>query len=709
MKSLNFLQSCLRHRLVLAVLALTAFSGSPVCAEPSPETIRISVDPRIELISIVFHLAGNREYNQCVVKSYNEDIRTHFAGVTSHSVVEFARQLNKDHGIHLNAPMSVAPYIDTDFQFRKSLDEWPWEVDSRWRKEDLQTFVDDLRDFADTSQFATFFEAHQDLYRTTVERMRELTNRYSLEKWINGFFGSDGETQLNLVVSLINGPNNYATRYQDGCGSEYYSIIGITSCDDSGLPVIGKDKMHIVAHEFSHSYANPIVEKNLDKLQSAGERIYPLVSKALERQAYGSWTSMMYESVTRACEASFLKTCVGEESHKDFIEREKQKGAFIWIEHMARLAQTYEESRDRYPTFESYFPEFIEFFNTYKHSPYDFPIAVSYAKPKTVCEDTTIDIGIDPRIELISIVFRLAGNGEYGECNVPAYDKIVEEYFAPYENHQAIQFAREIEDTSGIHMDAPISMALQLDERFQPRKAFSDWPWGIDKRWSQGDAQTFLAHLEDFVRDTQFEKFIESNKDLYDSIVRPHVEFMGRRELETWFYDFFGSYPDAKIHLVVSPLTGLNFYRGAYESGAKKERYFLIGVAGVDPQGVPTIHERWVGKIFEELSSAYLHPIVANHIREIRVNDQSKRHVHLLAGTWNDRVLQYAKIACLSYYVKGHFEDEVHRDFQDFHLNRGFVDLDKATELIARCTESRGGFNAYFDEFCKFLDGRSSS
>jgi hypothetical protein len=31
-------------------------------------------------------------------------------------------------------------------------------------------------------------------------------------------------------------------------------------------------------------------------------------------------------------------------------------------------------------------------------------------------------VGVDPRVELMSVLFRLAGNNEYNQCSIPAYD-----------------------------------------------------------------------------------------------------------------------------------------------------------------------------------------------------------------------------------------------------------------------------------------------
>jgi hypothetical protein len=51
-------------------------------------------------------------------------------------------------------------------------------------------------------------------------------------------------------------------------------------------------------------------------------------------------------------------------------------------------------------------------------------------------------IGVDPRVELFSVLFRLAGAPEYQQGRVPAYAQTVDAWFAPYRNHDVVQYAR---------------------------------------------------------------------------------------------------------------------------------------------------------------------------------------------------------------------------------------------------------------------------
>jgi hypothetical protein len=59
------------------------------------------------------------------------------------------------------------------------------------------------------------------------------------------------------------------------------------------------------------------------------------------------------------------------------------------------------------------------------------------------CQDL-IEVRIDRRFELMSIVFRLADFSEYRMGNVTDYNEAVDRFFSPFKEHAAVRMAREI-------------------------------------------------------------------------------------------------------------------------------------------------------------------------------------------------------------------------------------------------------------------------
>ncbi len=72
---------------------------------------------------------------------------------------------------------------------------------------------------------------------------------------------------------------------------------------------------------------------------------------------------------------------------------------------------------------------------------------------------------VDERIEILSIVFRLAGNQEYSSAIFKRYVDRINEYYDPFKEHELITFVKKIKNENGIGYDAVMSMAIHLDDK----------------------------------------------------------------------------------------------------------------------------------------------------------------------------------------------------------------------------------------------------
>ena len=99
-----------RARLPCALACAVALVSCvwPNGAFAQPGTFSVRVDSRVELLSLVFRLAGAPEYNACRLKGYETDEDEAFGRYKSHAAVRLARQLHDEHGIGFDAVMSFA-------------------------------------------------------------------------------------------------------------------------------------------------------------------------------------------------------------------------------------------------------------------------------------------------------------------------------------------------------------------------------------------------------------------------------------------------------------------------------------------------------------------------------------------------------------------------------------------------------------------------
>lgn len=351
----------MRWRITAALLALFLCPTSSVLAQ----AYRIGVDPRVELMSIIFRLAGNNEYTQGRVPSYLNAIDRYFGPYRDHKAVQIARELRNTDGVSFDAPMNLAVRLKDaeSLSERVPFDRADAGLDSRWHGVKAREFVDALRSFVTDTRFNEFLKSQQALYDFTDSRLRKLVETNLDLPWYTRFFGARSPVRFIIVPGLVNGGPSYGSSVvaEDGV-EEMYAIPGVFEVDAEGLPRFSGDFLDTMVHEFVHSYTNPLVDKYGAQLARAGDQFYEPLREAMSRQAYGDGRTLLYESMVRAATIRYIFDHAGPEAARRAQESE-WANSFLWIGELCDLLATYEKNREAYPTLESFMPKVVRFFN----------------------------------------------------------------------------------------------------------------------------------------------------------------------------------------------------------------------------------------------------------------------------------------------------------------------------------------------------------
>ncbi len=407
---------------LLSILIPLGFVARPVMetqAAGAPETgMSIAVDPRIELTSIIFRLAGHREYNQCRVPSYAADMDTHFAGLEQHEAVQLARLLSRTRGLGYDAVPALAVHLADvqDCAGRVPWDPLPRGLDQRWTPELARRFAAAACRFAADSDFPSFWNAHQDIYAVARDRMRVLVQDQGIPAWYGRFFGAREGLPFFMELGLANGPANYGARVFLPEGEELHSIMGVWQSDKNGQPMFPNQALPTVVHEFSHSAVNPCIDAHAAQLAASGEVLFPLVREAMSRQAYSSWNTVMRESLVRACTLRWVAEAWGRPVADTMAEKE-QHNSFYWVPELARLLESYEAERHTYPDLAAFMPRVVEFMDEWAADgprrvaaitePWEAEKRALAAKAPRIVSITPADgaTGVDPGLKEIVVVF----------------------------------------------------------------------------------------------------------------------------------------------------------------------------------------------------------------------------------------------------------------------------------------------------------------
>ena len=347
-------------RTVLALLSLAAAVLPALAAPATQPAITVSVDPRVELICIIFRLAGNPEYSRGKVDAYTRDVEQHFRPFANHAVVNHVRQLRRTRGVSFDAPMGLAVLLSDppDLKEAVPLEPRPDELDLRWRPDEVRQFLVHARDFAKQSNFEAFFAARKGLYTESAGRMSETLARHARLDWFDQFFGRRPGVRFHLILGMLNGGSCYGARRGE---TDLYCILGVWMCDADGLPRFDASVVPTVIHEFCHSYVNPLVYRHADALEPAGMKLFDRQKDAMRRQAYGNWKTMMLESLVRACVVRYCAANDGAVAAWKETQEQHARG-FPWMNALAGRLTEYEKDRVKYPTLDDFMPRIKQFF-----------------------------------------------------------------------------------------------------------------------------------------------------------------------------------------------------------------------------------------------------------------------------------------------------------------------------------------------------------
>jgi hypothetical protein len=213
---------------------------------------------------------------------------------------------------------------------------------------------------------------------------------------------------------------------------------------------------------------------------------------------------------------------------------------------------------------------------------------------------------VDPRVELIAIMARLAGLGGYDSKAFKLYTDDINKHFAKDSLHPAILHLKELGKKHGLGYDAVMFMPIYLNyPSFTPKVNFSsNIPHA---RWTKEGAEKFVPLLQQFYNDTKFNSFFNAHKDMYAETEKRFQGILSQVDLD-WFPKFFGYQPKGKFSVFLSLLNGTFLYgpKVEYPNGTE-ELYAIMPNYKTDSLGMP-VFEQWRLKplIIHEFSHSFI-------------------------------------------------------------------------------------------------------
>ena len=338
----------------LLLLNISAYSA----AQPAPsDSVRVQVDPRIELMGAIqlltdYPLVTNYEF------PYREDVRAYFSAFSDHRAVRLFEEMDGE-GFAFDAVPKAMLALTRSAELEPRISYPERAVSAAGGTDSLRQFVDALRDFAEASDFQALYRAHQGTYRSLVDSARRsIGNAMTV---LRDYTGSP-LTGATIIIGPLLHDGGFAARYETETGEEAYALIGPTGVAGE-LPTFGSPKRiaGLTWHEFSHTVVNPLTEKHQSEIDRYASLLAP-IGEPMREAGYTQWKTVVNEHIIRAIEVRLAHRQFGEEAGEQELVEQKERG-FRYIDPLVEALATYEEDRPRYPTLSDVYPRLIAAFD----------------------------------------------------------------------------------------------------------------------------------------------------------------------------------------------------------------------------------------------------------------------------------------------------------------------------------------------------------
>ncbi len=274
-----------------------------------------------------------------------------------------------------------------------------------------------------------------------------------------------------------------------------------------------------------------------------------------------------------------------------------------------------------------------------------FAVALACHAPTTspgtapaVAQDsaTRLQVRVDPRVELFSMLWRTAGIPPYApqdEHRTP-YEAAVDARMAPLRSHPAVQQAEALAESKGIGFDAPMSLAVHLSwPELELVRPLQPWPASLDDRWQGVDMDAWLSTVRAFASDARLAEFFAEQRPLWDRVDATMAAFVQAHGADApqWLHEFSGT-AIAQTVLVQGLLTERgNYGPHVVLPDGRKTAYQIIVNWHPDEDGVPRPQPDLAVFYIHELAHSYMNPLVERHASILQASAQALYDRHAAA------------------------------------------------------------------------------
>ena len=371
----------------------TTPTPSPV-PEPEPEyttEVGHNTEPyfseTVELMGLIFRLAGAEEYNGCQVSTVANSADSYFASVKNHLAVELAKQyrlINVGYDAVMGYGCQLIFNDRGEIIFDPNYLEGSNPSFNRWRPQQKTSMLAAVNDFYEESDFHDWFVSTKSEQEQAIASFKTVANiDYT---WFDSFFGKTDQLASRIILSFMIGGHNNGISLKRKDGTLLLTpVMGSLSQQNQNVNYNGG--IGTIIHEFSHPYCNPLMEANGSDISTKANEVYSIVKELMTtNQAYGNALTMMNETLVRASTIRYLISHNLKDQAHQHLANDERRG-FMMVRTLVKTLEKREQEADKYPTLADFMPELVKAINEFD------PDETPTAEPDTLPKDY-VDLGL---------------------------------------------------------------------------------------------------------------------------------------------------------------------------------------------------------------------------------------------------------------------------------------------------------------------------
>ncbi|MBP8994947.1 MAG: DUF4932 domain-containing protein [Bacteroidales bacterium] len=344
------------------------FSAVYCLPEPIKEThssVNFEVLPQIELISIIQTISKYQtKYGFLMIQDtflYQKEILKNFSSFRNHPVIQMFDSLSLKPGkMNFSAPSSLMLYLDNNLNLRNDIIFDDFIIKRCGGIDSIKLFLNFLKDFSQKSSFNKFFKEHTDFYKRIISLSIKSLGDNNIIQEIEEFYGLKQENYNVCLVSMYNFVGFGNSILHKNKKMELYNVIGPRSIEKD-IPDFGDAYYlkYMLRHEFSHPFVNTLTEENWNYIKDYSAK-FETIPDVAKKRICGDWQECINEFVIRAVSVH-LAYKENEELGQQVYDSEKSRGVYN-LDDLLEHIREYENNRNRYATFGSYYKNILDIF-----------------------------------------------------------------------------------------------------------------------------------------------------------------------------------------------------------------------------------------------------------------------------------------------------------------------------------------------------------